>query len=72
MNKTYTHTNFLLFCFSLALLFLFAAPHTAHAGYLDPGSGSSFVQGLIAIFAFFGRIIDKIKSIFGFKKENNN
>ncbi len=54
--------------FALALVSFF--PSEAQAGYLDPGSGSTFVQGIISIFAFFGRIVDKIKQVLGFKKSS--
>ncbi len=63
MYKKTLYISFLVFLFTFVLAF------DAHAGYLDPGSGSSFVQGLISIFAFFGRIIDKIKRILGLKKD---
>ena len=55
---------YLFFLFFLGLSF----PETAHAGYLDPGSGSILVQGIISVMAFFGRIADKIRGIFGMKR----
>ncbi len=66
----YKNTKNISFYLFLTFFFLFLFTDNAHAGYLDPGSGSSFVQGLISIFAFFGRIIDKIKRLFGFKKNS--
>ncbi|MDL2316906.1 hypothetical protein LJC59_07500, partial [Desulfovibrio sp. OttesenSCG-928-A18] len=50
------------------LLFVVACfiPDTAHAGYLDPGSGSILVQGILAVLAFFGRLKAKVKALFGF------
>lgn len=30
-------------------------PNCAHAGYLDPGSGSTLVQGIVAFFASISR-----------------
>ena len=35
-------------------------PGTAHAGYLDPGSGSTLVQGIIAVLVGLKRIISRI------------
>ena len=39
-------------------------PDSAHAGYLDPGSGSTLVQGIIAVFAAVARFFRKIGSFF--------
>lgn len=39
-------------------------PTDALAGYLDPGSGSTLVQGIIAFFAAISRFFRKIGSIF--------
>lgn len=36
----------------------------AHAGYLDPGTGSSLVQGLIALLNRVGRFWSKIFTFF--------
>ncbi|MBQ7607802.1 MAG: hypothetical protein IJU76_07505 [Desulfovibrionaceae bacterium] len=44
----------------VALTALVLLPDTAHAGYLDPGSGSTLVQGIIAALVglkrFFARM----------------
>ena len=48
-----------------AVMALLAAPGLAlAAGYLDPGSGSTIVQGLIAGVAVVCRYLRKIKSFF--------
>ncbi|WP_165176331.1 hypothetical protein [Desulfovibrio sp. ZJ369] len=63
-NKNY---QFLI----LSLLFvaiLILSPDTAHAGYLDPGSGSTLVQGIIAAIAAIKRFWRKIIGIFTSKK----
>lgn len=39
-------------------------PSDAFAGYLDPGSGSTLVQGIIAVFAAISRFFRKIASFF--------
>lgn len=39
----------------LAVCLFLCFPDPAHAGYLDPGSGSSLVQGLIAFVAALKR-----------------
>ena len=51
----------LVLCFSLCWLIV---PMPAEAGYLDPGSGSILVQGIIAGLAFVGRIRRKIRGFF--------
>lgn len=45
----------------LALMFslVLAFPIDAHAGYLDPGSGSTLVQTIIALIASIKRFIGK-------------
>lgn len=44
---------------------IFAAPGAAFAaGYLDPGSGSTIVQGIIAGVAIICRYARKVKSFF--------
>ncbi|WP_165067305.1 hypothetical protein [Desulfovibrio sp. ZJ200] len=55
----------------LSLLFvaiLIFFPDTAHAGYLDPGSGSTLVQGIIAAIAAIKRFWRKILGMFTGKK----
>lgn len=52
--------RFLLFLVCIFCLM----PGQALAGYLDPGSGSTLVQGLIAVFAAIGRFFHKIGSLF--------
>lgn len=52
--------NNLLILSSLYLLI----PDTAEAGYLDPGSGSTLAQGIIAIVAGIRRFFGKIFGIF--------
>ncbi len=61
---------FLTLFFTLAI-FICTPPDLAHAGYLDSGSGSSFVQGIIAVLAFFGRMIDKVKKFLGIGKSKS-
>ena len=39
-------------------------PDSAYAGYLDPGSGSTLVQGIIAVFAAVARFFRKIGFFF--------
>ncbi len=57
-----------IFCFIITLALVL--PQNAHAGYLDPGSGSTLVQSIVAIFAFLGRMIEKIKKALFFWKKN--
>lgn len=39
-------------------------PDAAWAGYLDPGSGSVLVQGILSVIAVLGRIKTKILNFF--------
>ncbi len=48
----------------LMLAVLCLLPTDAVAGYLDPGSGSTLVQGIIAFFASISRFLRKIGSFF--------
>lgn len=49
----------------LLLLAVFClVPTDAFAGYLDPGSGSTLVQGIIAVLAAISRFFRKIGSFF--------
>ena len=52
-------------CVCMALF----APEQAHAGYLDPGSGSTAVQWVIAAIASLGRVkrqfFDTVSKVFG-------
>ncbi len=50
------------FVFFAALLaaMLCAIPEPAYAGYLDSGTGSTLVQGIIAIVAAFKRLVKKM------------
>ncbi len=64
-------TNKLAFTFGnsveLCLLILVVwccFPADANAGYLDPGSGSTLVQGVVAILAVVGRVRAKIRGFF--------
>lgn len=50
--------------FLLMMVCLAIFPSEAHAGYLDPGSGSIFVQSILSFFAFCGKIFNRIKSFF--------
>jgi len=50
-------------------LFLLIFPDIAHAGYLDPGSGSTLVQGIIAGIAAIKRFWRKLIGIFTGKKD---
>ncbi len=58
----------------LALLLICIIPNRAEA-YFDPGTGALLVQGLVGIFAtcflFYKRIIQKIKSLFGYHSEQS-
>lgn len=56
--------------FSLLLLIFCLLPADAFAGYLDPGSGSTLVQGIIAFFASIGRFFKKIGSFFTGKRDS--
>lgn len=47
----------------LAVVVLFS-PHTAHAGYLDPGSGSTAVQWIVASVATLSRVKRRIVDTF--------
>ena len=53
-------------------VFILLTPDTALAGYLDPGSGSTLVQAIIASIAaiknFWTKLINGVKNIFGFGK----
>jgi len=55
-------------CFSAICVALFL-PEQAHAGYLDPGSGSTAVQWIIAGIAVAGRlkrrVFDTVSKVFG-------
>lgn len=55
----------LLPCGVLAACILLAAPDAAHAGYLDPGSGSTLVQGIVAAVAAVKRFWNGLLGIFG-------
>ena len=57
--------SFCILCFFLFILF----PQNAHAGYLDPGSGSTLVQGIIAGIAAIKRFWRKLIGIFTGKKD---
>ena len=60
----------LIFAFCIALDLVF--PFQAQAGYLDPGSGSLLVQGIVAVLAFFGKVVDSIKRLFGFSAKDED
>ncbi len=54
-SRYYKKSFIITVCFfSVGALILM--PHVAHAGYLDPGSGSTVVQWIIASVAVFSRI----------------
>ncbi|WP_421900609.1 hypothetical protein [Maridesulfovibrio sp.] len=53
----------ILVCCALTLAVLFS-PQSAHAGYLDPGSGSTAVQWIIAGVAAISRIKRQIIDAF--------
>ena len=57
--------TFCILCFFLVFFF----PSTSHAGYLDPGSGSTLVQGIIAVIAAAKRFWRKLIGIFTGKKD---
>lgn len=57
------------FLFALLLALALCAPAEAHAGYLDPGSGSTLAQGIIAGIAAIKRFWKKLLSAFGGGKE---
>lgn len=56
----------MLSCCLFVLLIFLCLPGTAHAGYLDPGSGSILVQSIAAVLAAFGRVVAKCKLFFRF------
>ncbi len=58
--------SFLPLVMGMFFALIFCLPEEARAGYLDPGSGSVLVQGLIAVLAFWGRVVQRIKAFFGF------
>ncbi len=64
-NKNYRFIVLSLLFVAILILF----PDTAHAGYLDPGSGSTLVQGIIAAIAAVKRFWRKITGIFTGKKD---
>lgn len=69
INKVRPITSTLLPTFLLAFALILLCPDIAEAGYLDPGSGSSLVQGIIATIAaskrIWNNILNKISSVFG-------
>ena len=60
--------RFLIFSTVLVAVFIaggLVIPTSAHAaGYLDPGSGSTIAQGVIAAAAVVSRFFRRIKSFF--------
>jgi len=71
MHKTISFskkTTAILICSTVFCAMLFA-PQPAQAGYLDPGSGSTAVQWIIAGIASLGRIkrqfSDTLSKVFG-------
>lgn len=54
---------------ALAVTFCLVCPEPAHAGYLDPGSGSTLVQGIIAAIAACKRFWQRITGIFRAKRD---
>lgn len=59
---------FMVICAILSASLLLC-PDTAQAGYLDPGSGSTLVQGIIATIAAAKRLWRGFLSIFGIKND---
>jgi len=61
--------NFTKTVFVLLTIMILLAPDVAHAGYLDPGSGSTLVQAIIASIAaiknFWTKLGNGVKKIFG-------
>jgi hypothetical protein len=57
-----TKFKFLNFFWIIALVFtvFLVAPQECHAGYLDPGSGSTAVQWIVAGIAALSRIKNRI------------
>lgn len=49
---------------ALAVTYCLVCPEPAHAGYLDPGSGSTLVQGIVAAIAACKRFWRRITGIF--------
>jgi len=45
---------------ALAIALVFFAPGYAHAGYLDPGSGSTLAQAITAFMAGISRFFRKL------------
>ncbi len=58
----------ILLCLAVFILASLVMSKKSHAGYLDPGSGSTLVQSILSFFAFIGRMVDKVKSALGLKK----
>lgn len=55
--------------FALLFIIILLMPDVAQAGYLDPGSGSTLVQAIIASIAtiknFWTKLTDGVKKFFG-------
>lgn len=58
---------FSIFIYAITLI----VPEQAYAGYLDPGSGSTLVQGIIATIAALKRWWNKLFSIFSSRNNND-
>lgn len=59
-----------MYYFPFLLCVFCLMPSDALAGYLDPGSGSTLVQGIIAFFASIGRFFGRIGSFFSRKRDS--
>jgi len=68
-NRIYCKKYMMIAAFTCAFCAAFFIPEQAHAGYLDPGSGSTAVQWIIAGIAVAGRlkrrVFDTVSKIFG-------
>lgn len=68
LTVSYSKKNLSIVCF-LVVCVVTLIPEHAHAGYLDPGSGSTAVQWIVAGIAVVGRakrrFFDAVSKIFG-------
>lgn len=66
--RVFEKKHMILVCCVAVVCLTFVGPQSAHAGYLDPGSGSTAVQWIIAGIAGAGRlkrrIFDTVSRIF--------
>lgn len=66
------YSNLITSCVMLVLIFTFCGmlfPEKAYAGYLDPGSGSTLMQGIVAAVVAVKRFFARFTSLFSSKKD---